>query len=159
MGIFVLISITAILAFLDLIVKAGVENGMDQGEERTALGGRLIFRKVYNKGFCLNLLEKKEKIVRWVSTVVTVFFTIWYLAVLMRRKRHMQKAGLSLVTAGAWSNTFDRLVRGYVIDYLGIQTKNEKTTGITFNLGDVYIGAGSVLLILWTLFHPGKKKM
>ena len=62
------------------------------------------------------------------------------------------------MTAGAWSNTFDRWVRGYVIDYLGVQTKWKKVTAITCNLAALLIGAGSILVMLSSLFGSKRKK-
>ena len=38
------------------------------------------------------------------------------------------------MTAGAWSNTFDRWLRGYVIDYIGFENKNKKIEKITKTL-------------------------
>lgn len=61
------------------------------------------------------------------------------------------------MTAGAWSNTFDRWFRGYVIDYVGFQTKWKKVTAITFNLADFLIGAGGVLVVLSAIFHKKRK--
>ena len=57
MGILVLINIMACLALIDIALKSTIEGYMTQKEERTACGGKLILRKVYNKGMCMNLLE------------------------------------------------------------------------------------------------------
>lgn len=62
------------------------------------------------------------------------------------------------MAAGAWSNTFDRWIRGYVIDYVGFRTKWKKITEITYNLGDFFIMAGSVFMMLSSLFRGRKKK-
>lgn len=158
MGILVAICITAVLAMLDITVKSFIENGMARGEERTTCGGKVILRKVYNKGFSMSLLEEKPEVVKYASAYMTVLLTIVQLITLMRKKRFLKKAGLSLMTAGAWSNTFDRWVRGYVIDYLGFQTKWKKITQITCNLGDFFIAAGGILMMVSSLFHSKKKK-
>ncbi len=78
---------------------------------------------------------------------------------------------MTLVSAGAASNLFDRLAMGRVVDYIGFRTdvrdesdkesKGKKFLGkITANLGDVYLVLGSVLVmageilgVLW----PGRK--
>ena len=62
------------------------------------------------------------------------------------------------MTAGAWSNTFDRWIRGYVIDYVGFKTRWEKITRITYNLGDFFRAAGAVLMMLSSVFHFKKRK-
>lgn len=158
MGILVAICVTAVLAMLDITVKSCIEGYMTTKEERTACGGKVILRKVYNKGFGMNLLEDKPEVVKYASAYTTVILTIIQLITLMRKKRVLKKAGLSLMTAGAWSNTFDRWIRGYVIDYIGFQTKWEKITRITYNLGDFFIAAGGALMVISSLFHKDKKK-
>lgn len=158
MGILLLISMTACLALLDIAAKSVIEGYLTRKEERTACQGKIILRKVYNRGFCMNLLEKKPEVVKYASAYAAVLLTIYQLFTLMRKKHRVRKIGLSLMTAGAWSNTFDRWLRGYVIDYVGFQTRWEKLTRLTFNLGDFFLGAGNILVMLCTLFHSGKKK-
>lgn len=157
MGILVLICITACLMLLDIALKSIMEGYLAKGEERTACKGKLILRKAYNRGFCLNLLEEKPEVVKYASAYAAVLLTIYQLFTLMQKKHGVKKLGLSLITAGAWSNTFDRWLRGYVIDYVGFQTKWKKVTELTFNLADFFIAAGGILLLLCSLFR-GKKE-
>lgn len=153
MGILILIGITAILAMIDIILKSCIEGNLIQKEERNACGGKLILRKVYNKGFSLNLMENNPDAVKYVSAFATIILTIVQLISLMRKKVSVfKKVGLSLMTAGAWSNTFDRWLRGYVIDYIGFQTKKEKLTQLTWNLGDFFLIAGGVLVVAASAF-------
>lgn len=156
MGILILISITVCLALLDIAVKSTIEGYMTRKEERTALKGKVILRKVYNKGFSFNLLEENREAVKYGSAIATVLLTIWQLITLLRKKQYLKKWGLTLMAAGAWSNTFDRWFRGYVIDYVGFQTKWKKVTDLTFNIADFLIGAGAVLVLLSSLFRKKK---
>lgn len=157
MGILVLISITISLALTDIAIKSTIEGYMTCKEERTVCKGNVILRKVYNRGFSFQLLEKKDEIVKYGTAGVTMLLTIWQLVTLMRKKQRCRKVGLSLMTAGAWSNTFDRWFRGYVIDYAGIQTKWKKVTDITFNLADLLIAVGGVLVMISSLFQKKKQ--
>ena len=102
MGILVLINITACLALIDIALKSTIEGYMTQKEERTACGGKLILRKVYNKGMCMNLLEDHQEVVKYGSAFAAVLLTIYQLITLLRRKACiLKKWGLSLMTAGA----------------------------------------------------------
>ena len=158
MIILVLISLTMSLALLDIAAKSYVEGYMTKGQERTFGQGKVILRKVYNKGFCFNLLEKEPEIVKISSAFMTFLVTIYQMITLLRKKHYLKKMGLSLMAAGAWSNTFDRWIRGYVIDYVGFRTKWKKITEITYNLGDFFIMAGCVFMMFSSLFHGKKKK-
>lgn len=144
--------ITAFLACADLAVKEKIEEEWKTGEARECGGGRIIFRKVHNRGMCLNLLAKHPEIVRYTSLIVCGMVTAFHVCSLRQKGKWLRKAGLSLVTAGAWSNTIDRCARGYVVDYVGFQTASKRASGITYNLGDFFIGVGSILLILTEIF-------
>ena len=157
MEILVLISITLCLALADIALKSTIEGYMAQKEERTACKGKIILRKVYNKGFSFNLLEEKREVVKYGAAFVTVFLTILQLITLLRKKQYLKKWGLSLMTAGAWSNLFDRWFRGYVIDYVGFQTKWKKVTALTFNLADFWIVVGGVLTMVSSIFKKKRK--
>lgn len=157
MIILVLMSLTLCLTLTDIVMKSYVEGFMAKGEEHTICKGRVKLRKVYNKGMFLNLFDDKPGLVKILSAFVTILITIYQLITLLRRGNCLKKAGLSLMTAGAWSNTFDRWLRGYVIDYVGFRTKSKKAAEITYNFGDFFIMAGSMFMILASLF-PSKKK-
>ena len=57
-----------------------------------------------------------------------------------RSQPRVRRLALVLVTAGAIGNYLDRLVRGYVVDFVYIHHWP------VFNVADVYITAGYVLL-------------
>ncbi|MEE1085670.1 MAG: signal peptidase II [Schaedlerella sp.] len=158
MGILLLICITIILALADIVLKSCVENSLTTKEERYAFKEKIILRKVYNKGFCLNLLEDKPEVVKYTSAYMTVLVTIYQLFTLMRKKECLvKKTGLSFFSAGAWSNTFDRWIRGYVIDYVGIPSKDKEKEKFSFNLADVLIALGGILVVCSAVFEVIKE--
>lgn len=142
----------------DIILKYGIEQALTRKEERTAFGGKVTVRKVYNRGFCMNILDDDPDTVKYVSAYSTVILTIIQLFTLLRKKAcPLKKLGLSLMTAGAWSNTFDRWMRGYVVDYIAVPSENEKVRKMTFNLADLFLVAGGMLVTIAALFSRGKK--
>lgn len=60
--------------------------------------------------------------------------------------RTLEKLGLSIALGGAVSNLYDRLVRGYVVDYFSIEWKRLKK--VVFNLGDMFVFLGSAVFII-----------
>ena len=52
---------------------------------------------------------------------------------------------MMLLTGGALSNLYDRVVRGKVVDYLAVKSRWKRLSRLTFNLGDVCIAAGALL--------------
>ena len=58
------------------------------------------------------------------------------------------KAGLAFLLGGAYSNTYDRLPRKYVVDYVSFPVKNRRFRKIVFNISDFCIMIGALLLAL-----------
>ena len=68
---------------------------------------------------------------------------------LLRKKGHTaEKTGMMLLTGGALSNLYDRIMRGKVVDYLAVKSRWKILSRLTFNLGDVCIAAGALLAAL-----------
>lgn len=148
--------ITAVLAGSDLWCKHYVERNIRKGEERAILEGKVFLRKVHNKGMAFNLGDKYPKAVRILSGIVCGTAFIYSIVVWAKEQCLWKKLGVALALAGAVSNTYDRFVRKYVVDYFGFKTKWEKFNQITFNLADVFLFLGSVILVVAEL--SGKKK-
>lgn len=107
---------------------------------------------VKNSGFAGERLENRPEIVRMVSAVLTVFgiSMIFFLPddTVMERIR---KAGWTLLSAGSFSNTLDRLFRHYVVDYI-------PKGRYVYNLADFAIAAGAAGFVAGTLLD-GKKEV
>lgn len=141
------------LSALDLKVKSEVETWPDGEEKPFAESQKIVLRKVHNRGMCMSLFKEHPEAVKEISLVMAAILTIWDALCLRKKGGHLKKAGLSLCLAGAWSNTLDRWTRGYVVDYIGFQTPNEKLTKITYNLGDFFLMAGSILILFHEFLH------
>lgn len=140
---------TAVFVFgLDVILKQGMEELLWPGEERELAGGRVLLRKVYNKGAMLNLMERRPDILKRISAALGAATLLYDGILLCKPGRYLEKAGMMLFTGGAFSNIFDRFVRGRVIDYIGFRTKWPKFSAITYNLGDFALFTGTVLSFL-----------
>lgn len=147
----------AALAAADQALKSYVEQNMEQGEERP-IKGRFVLRSVRNKGMCLNLLQEKPKLVKRLSAAAALAVTVLQAASLLRKGRFLRRQGFALISAGAWSNTFDRWTKDGVVDYIGIKCGSERLSQITYNLADFYIFAGSAVLTAASFFPIRKRK-
>ena len=59
--------------------------------------------------------------------------------------------GRSAILGGAISNLYDRLVKGYVVDYFSIEFKRLKK--VIFNLGDIFVFLGSLVFLIGELLE------
>lgn len=147
-----LVIIFAVLLGIDEIFRQWVDENMNLGENRELFGGRIIVRKVYNRGFMLNLLDRKPVIVKGMTVIASIGILLYDVQIFLKKGKLIRKLGLTLASAGAAGNAFDRLARGKVIDYIGIPARNKFLGRITANLGDLYIACGGILLLVSGLF-------
>lgn len=134
--------------FGDLWIKNQVERKLVEGSEQKRAKGLLLLRKHHNRGMVLNVGEKKSKIVAVFSAVLTVMALFAFVLSLGQRGNHLLRVGLSLLLGGGFSNTYDRLKRKYVVDYVSFNVRCRGIRRIVFNCSDFCIMIGALLIAL-----------
>jgi len=147
------IGIAALLFAADVVIKQHIEDHFEKGEKQAVFDQKAELRKVHNYGFAMNLFEKKPNIVKICSIIGGVTLAFYSISLFLKKGRMFEKLGSALALGGAFSNMYDRIVRGYVVDYIGFMTKWKKLRKMTFNLGDFGIIIGAFLILVF-----GKKK-
>jgi len=137
-----------LVAGADLICKWYVDTRFRKGESVSCCKEKVTIRKVHNKGMMLNIMEKRPNFVRTGSFVAMVVVLIYQMFLLGKPGRLKEKVGMALISGGAISNTFDRIKKGYVVDYIGWNSKWKKLVNVTYNLGDFAIFAGTFLVFV-----------
>lgn len=135
----------------DLWVKNRVEKNVAEGEIRQLWGGRLLLRRYHNRGAMLNLGEKRRALVAAVSVVMTAAVTVLFCLSLGTRGNSLLRVGLTFLLGGAFSNTYDRLKRKYVVDYFSIGVGRGRLRRIVFNISDLFILIGALLAVVASL--------
>lgn len=151
-------SMFLVLACIDMGIKQYIEDTLEKDEERETLIPGLVLRKVHNKGFAFNILEHEPGIIRKSSVCAAAGILIYDCWLFLRKKRTVGKIGMVLVSAGAVSNLYDRLIRRTVIDYIGIKSEKKRISDLTANLADVYLTVGAVLTGISGMAHRKKVK-
>jgi signal peptidase II len=150
----------ALLAFLaDQASKYAVVHGMELSRRMAidVVPPLLNFRYGENTGINFGLFEGESDLMRWLlilfSVAVALAVGLW-----VGRKHadsRIMQACAGLLIGGALGNVLDRLVYGYVLDFL-----NMSCCGISnpfvFNLADVFIFAGAIGLVLFEGRTRGK---
>lgn len=132
----------------DFLLKNYIEAHVNEREEREICKGKLLIRKHHNKGMMLNAGQKKRRLVAAMSLVFTMVLTLVFIVSLGHRGNNLLRLGLSLLLGGAFSNTYDRLRRGYVVDYVSFLVKWQGFRKIVFNCSDFCIIIGSLISAL-----------
>ncbi len=142
------ISVIITIFIIDLLIKNHMEQTLTEEGEKKLPGGFIRLRKHHNKGAFLNVGEKKQSIVAGVSLVLTFLLTLFFIVTLGTKGNIPLKLGLSLLLGGAFSNTYDRLKRKYVVDYVSFNVKWKWLRNIVFNISDFCIIIGALITAL-----------
>jgi len=149
------ILIIAIVVIGENYIKNYIEENIQFGERHEILKGKITIRKYFNTGAFLNFLENKKEVVKTISCVMLGLILLLFTIMLPKKGNKVFKLGLSLALGGAISNVADRVLKGYVVDYFSINYKKLKT--VIFNLADMAIFLGSILMFLSTAFSTKNK--
>lgn len=132
----------------EFFIKNRVEAKVIENSSRKALHGAVILTKHHNRGAAFNTGEKRPEIIKWISVVLTAAATALFVCSFGLAGKKMMKWGLSLLLGGAFSNTYDRLKRGYVVDYFRWNVPVKRVRNLIFNLSDFCIMLGALLVVL-----------
>lgn len=136
------------LAALDLGIKSVVENQEDDTfpRELPSSKGLIKLHKNHNAGFPFGFMKERPELVKGIPIMVVSALAGALCALLQDKGKTAQKAGIAMVIGGALSNLYDRVVRGYVVDYFTIE--KEPLKKVVFNLGDMFVFLGSAVIVL-----------
>ncbi len=132
----------------DQWLKNRAEECLREGETLSWCGGRLLIRKLHNSGMMLNLGESRRKLVALLSVILTGAAAAIFLVSFGQKGCGLLRLGLGTLLGGAFSNTYDRLKRKYVVDYFSFGVKWKNLRRVVFNLADLCVMIGAVLTVL-----------
>lgn len=143
--------ITAAVCILDLTVKHYVESRLELNVLQKRPAKLLKIKRMHNQGIALNGFDRYPRAVAAVTGIVTAIVAFIYGTLLHRKEEGPVILGLAMLTGGALSNTYDRIKRGYVVDYVAFKTGWKRFGRIFFNIADFFIMAGCALTAISSL--------
>lgn len=133
---------------LDFMIKNFIERQEDSTFPTPFLNGKITLHKSHNRGMIMGFLSRYPKAVKLIPACVTVLISLFYLPFYFKKGNYLIKFSGVLTITGALNNLYDRLSRGYVVDYFSLPIKRIKH--IIFNLSDMFIFLGTLLMVIWT---------
>ncbi|MEH6645891.1 signal peptidase II [Sulfitobacter sp.] len=137
---------------IDQISKYVVIHMMELARIRSidVLPPLMNFRYGENRGINFGLFGGGSEASRWILIVLAAVICIAVL-VWARKNAHSQISRISagLLVGGALANVLDRLIYGYVLDFLNMSCCGINNPFV-FNIADVFIFAGALGLIFFT---------
>ncbi|MBE9396997.1 signal peptidase II [Pontibacterium sp. N1Y112] len=147
--------LAVVIVVLDLWSKFVTNTSLDYGVPVEILP---VFdlRLSYNTGAAFSFLADAGGLQRWFFVAVAVGVSAMLVVWMKRTPRWQWWVGIAqaLVLGGALGNLYDRVVQGYVIDFISLHYGEYYFA--VFNLADVAISVGATLLIIDMLFLEGK---
>ena len=131
---------------LDQITKVLALNNLSYGEELPVTSNFNLFL-IFNTGAAFSMMSdgfiwQKIILIFFPVLVVLFFFYTTYFSV---QKQPNFKLGICLIAGGAFGNLIDRILYGYVIDFIDLYVSNYHWP--TFNIADSSITIGACIII------------
>ena len=136
------------LVSLDQLTKDLVINKLELYESKNLLPF-LDLTFVVNYGFAFGFLNSPS-LNQFIVSLVILSIIIYFLYLLIKTQDHMFRFSLVLILSGAMGNFLDRIIRGFVIDFIDIYISDYHWPA--FNLADSWITIGFMILIFNILF-------
>jgi signal peptidase II len=150
------LALSLIVIVLDQAAKLYFNAGFTYGQRVNVLPV-FDFTLVYNRGAAFSFLATEAGWQRWFFTALGIVAALVITLILKRqgRRAHPRFAlALSLIMGGALGNVIDRVAYGHVVDFLLFYWKDWYYPA--FNLADVAISCGAILLVLDELLRMRK---
>jgi signal peptidase II len=140
------LGIAAAVIVLDQITKAMIVSAFQLGDAHRVTAFFDIVR-AHNRGAAFSFLNDASGWQRWFFVglgIAAAVFIVWLLA--RHGGQRLFGWALALILGGAVGNVIDRLVHGYVVDFIQVHWKSSYFP--SFNVADSAITMGAALLIL-----------
>ncbi|MDD5936741.1 MAG: signal peptidase II [Clostridiales bacterium] len=125
----------------DLLVKNYIEKNKKLGNQEKILKDKVIVTKYHNQGAFLNLFDKNREILLVCCGILLGLLSMALLICMPQKGKKLLKLGLAFMLGGAASNVYDRIHRGYVVDYFSFSFFDK----LVFNISDFFIFIGSII--------------
>ncbi|SLM64664.1 Lipoprotein signal peptidase [Dickeya aquatica] len=149
--------LAALVLVVDLGTKQWVMTHFQLGQS-ASLMPFFNFTYAHNYGAAFSFLADKGGWQRWLFAAIALAIIVALLAMMYRSSaaQKLNNIAYALIIGGAIGNLTDRLVHGYVIDFLDFFIGDWHYP--TFNLADTAIVIGALLIVLEGFLTSPQKK-
>ena len=148
----IIFSIILSTFFLDLFTKNFALSSLITNHS-IAINGFLNLTLAFNYGAAFSFLSDAGGWQRWFFIIFS-FIVIIIISYIMIKERDSQYIAFSFVIGGAIGNLYDRILYGYVIDFIEIHY--DSFYWPIFNIADIAISIG-IILLLYSMFSNDNK--
>ncbi len=146
--------IIAIIFILDRLSKYFILELSNSAEKfNIPITSFLNFNLIWNSGIAFGLFSFNENFYYNLITLIIIVITliILFLAI---KSNGAEKIGFSMIFGGSLGNIFDRLYYKAVVDFIDLHINN--IHWFIFNIADIFICLGVIMLIMLEFFNKKK---
>lgn len=144
------------LVILDQLTKSAISRSIYMGTSKNVIPGFFNLSHVRNRGAIFGFWNQSgNNVVYFILTLLSLcaLALVIYYYIKVPASEKFLKVILCLIMAGALGNLVDRLLRGYVVDFLDFYIGKHHFP--SFNVADSCITLGAVFLIYIFFFRKG----
>ena len=142
------ILLTAVLVILDQWSKLFAVNNLMGRADMVLIENVLSLTFLRNFGAAFGILQGGRWLLLALTALIMIAIVIYYIKLPNTRVYNAIRLALILIAAGGIGNSIDRLLNGYVVDFLRFDFINFPI----FNVADIYVVTGSILLGIIVIF-------
>lgn len=139
--------LAGVIVMLDQLTKALASAHLEYGVPETVFRGFDLLL-AHNTGAAFSSFADAGGWQRWglagVAVAASIFITVWMTR--LQRRQVLLGAALACILGGALGNLYDRVVLGYVVDFISVYYGQWRFA--TFNIADVALNVGAFLIVL-----------
>ena len=134
--------LSAVLAFVDQLLKIEMRNWLKSAGEIPLIGEALKLTYLENRGMAFGMMQGQK----WLLVWVTAFVLLILIAAIMMGKIRKPATLFTpaVIIGGGVGNLIDRVYRGYVIDYINVSLIDFPI----FNFADICVTCGTIVLLI-----------
>lgn len=144
----------SIIIAIDQLAKNYFSKNFEIGSFKEIIKNKFYFANVKNTGAAYGLLNKNPILLKLISIFSIILVSLHFIDIFKEDKSKNIRFALAFILGGAFSNVFDRFKRKSVTDYFYIKVKKAPI----FNIADIFIFFGSLMLVFKTVSDFFKKK-
>lgn len=145
------VGLAVVLAAADQLTKLLVIQFLYPNGRQPLIPGFLSLDYLENRGAAFGIFQNRQWLIAAITAVICVFVAV----ALFRWQRHnaMSRAACILILGGGVGNILDRVLRGYVVDFIHFHF-----FPYIFNVADICVVVGVALLVLYLFLNDREEQ-
>ena len=140
------------IAVVDQIIKYVVANQLGMGNQIEVIKNFFYIHCIPNHGIAFGKMENMQPLVITVTAALMIGISVY---IFLKRKKEspLMLTILAMIVGGGVGNIIDRILLGYVVDYLDF-----RVWSYIFNFADICVVVGCFAMMGLVLFDSWKEK-